>query len=204
MAVTGPFTSSLVSQYEVPWTHWVVDEFLPAGACEDLYRDATSDASYEVLADDEFGLRYAAPSRAELAAWFLSTTFVTFLRELTGGWYRPSSANVQYRRLDVRHPLLPAHVDDWHDVSLVVLLYLTPGWRPAMGGQLSLHSSQDAEPAVRVAPVKNRLVVFEGQGDHWHSVEPVLVGERHSIMVEWLPLDAEDPPPPTGVPDDSG
>ena len=60
------------------------------------------------------------------------------------------------------------------------------------------------EAAVRVAPLENRLVVFEGQGDHWHSVEPVLVGERHSIMFEWLPLGAEDPPAPTGVADDQG
>lgn len=53
-----------------------------------------------------------------------------------------------------------------------VLLYLNRGWAPGAGGELELHSDP-RDPArnqsVAVAPLANRLVIFETNESSWHG-----------------------------------
>ncbi len=54
---------------------------------------------------------------------------------------------------------------------LTAIAYLNPGWKPADGGQLRLH----AEPAVDLAPLFGRLVVF------------LSAKVEHEVLPTWAP-----------------
>jgi hypothetical protein len=64
---------------------------------------------------------------------------------------------------------LVEHTDDIGDRALSFVLYLTPGWEPAWGGELQLDDGAGAY-AHRVEPVFNSLVLFDART--WHRVAP--------------------------------
>ncbi|MGN6113587.1 MAG: 2OG-Fe(II) oxygenase [Luteimonas sp.] len=56
-----------------------------------------------------------------------------------------------------------------------VIVYLNPEWDPAWGGNLSLYADprRDATPAVSVAPLFNRCVMFETSDRSWHGFDRI-------------------------------
>lgn len=88
---------------------------------------------------------------------------------------------------------LNVHLDgDHHTLTgwrrrLSVMLYVNPRWEPSWGGALELWPSEDGVSAVSIAPLFNRLVIFECGDSAFHGVpRPVHcpVGEqRRSLAV---------------------
>ena len=75
---------------------------------------------------------------------------------------------------------LKIHADfDWHHKvqahrRLNALLYLEPSWKPEWGGDLELWSKDMSRKVHSIAPIFNRLVVFEVRDDSNHGQpEPV-------------------------------
>lgn len=65
-----------------------------------------------------------------------------------------------------------------------VLLYLNTGWKDENGGSLELHSDPrdpSANQMAIIAPLANRLVIFETNESSWHGHGPVADSPRRSI-----------------------
>jgi len=98
-----------------------------------------------------------------------------------------------------RGGLLDVHVDgNYHDATglnrrLNALVYLTPGWEPAWGGELCLYDPTGSKCIKRIAPIFNRLVVFDSNDVSFHGLpEPIKfpVGvPRRSIILYYYTKD---------------
>lgn len=100
--------------------------------------------------------------------------------ELLSGMALTGSDDVGAHRLVAGDYLRP-HSDDNRNRALAIVLYLTPGWQSAWGGELSVLDS-DGELG-RIEPAFNRLVAFDVHGTT-HAVAPVGAGAgaaRHTI-----------------------
>jgi Rps23 Pro-64 3,4-dihydroxylase Tpa1-like proline 4-hydroxylase len=76
----------------------------------------------------------------------------------------------------VRGDFLKVHADfNWHHKLLAhrrmnALLYLNEGWDESWGGHLELWNKEMTKPEVSIAPIMNRLVVFNTTEDSNHGV----------------------------------
>lgn len=76
--------------------------------------------------------------------------------------------------------LLDVHVDgNYHDASglnrrMNALLYLTPDWQPEWGGEFGIYDETGNKCVKKLAPLFNRLVVFDTHDKSWHGLpDPV-------------------------------
>lgn len=89
--------------------------------------------------------------------------------------------------------LLDVHVDgNYHDSTglnrrLNALLYLNPDWQPGWGGEFGLYDETGTDCVKRVAPLFNRLVIFDTHDLSFHGLpEPINFPEgepRRSIIL---------------------
>lgn len=175
-----------------PWKHFVFNDFLPAN---DLVRIQQSLKNHRdgflIEDDDELEINYKFLPDLSLAKYFLSADFRDFLEKTTGLslTLNPTSL-VQLRMMTPQSPYFPSHVDSQDVKSLVCLLYLSPDWTPANGGELVLHAQKDSDPlgpySKVIEPLANRLVLFCSEDHHWHSVNKVQDWIRYSIIMEWF------------------
>lgn len=64
------------------------------------------------------------------------------------------------------------------------LVYLNEGWRESDGGHLELRRSpEDEEPAVRILPTSNTMVLFETSETSWHGHPEPLPGPRPRLSI---------------------
>jgi Rps23 Pro-64 3,4-dihydroxylase Tpa1-like proline 4-hydroxylase len=178
-----------------PFPHIVIDDFLTPEVLTELVRDFPGP-------EDHAWLRYRAPAekdklqstselqmphsiRAMIGA-FNSATFVRFLEKLTGIEGIVSDPHLygggMHQTLPGGH--LKVHVDyNYHakwklDRRLNVLLYLNEDWHEEWNGHLELWEGDRKHLgtlAKKIAPVANRLVIFNTNEISWHGVpEPLL------------------------------
>jgi hypothetical protein len=167
-----------------PFRHWVVNNFLDYAWAKELsetFPKATQDW-YEYKnplekkrATDKFGLI----PHAHLTTLALMNTQwgISFLERLTGidglipdPWFRGGGLHQIERggKLDV-------HVDfNFHqklklDRRLNALLYLNENWEESWGGNLELWATDMSKCVVKIAPIFNRLVVFETTDFSFHG-----------------------------------
>jgi len=76
--------------------------------------------------------------------------------------------------------LLDVHVDgNYHDASglnrrMNALLYFNPDWQPEWGGEFGIYDETGSKCIKKVAPLFNRLVVFDTHDKSWHGLpDPV-------------------------------
>lgn len=61
------------------------------------------------------------------------------------------------------------HAETGLERRVNLILYLTEDWQPAWGGDLELWDRDRLECQARIAPLFNRLVIFECGPTHWHG-----------------------------------
>lgn len=174
-----------------PWLHYVVDGFFDASCFPEIQRQIIdSEQDFSILPDDEHELQFKLLSNIKLARAFYSLQFYNFISSFSDDELSLNEKSlVQLRYADGNTPAFPRHVDTpTLGRSLVVIVYISPGWLPRHGGRLCLHKAEDSTPETDryVDPLENRLVAFFTDAKNWHSVEKVTDWARYSIMSEWL------------------
>lgn len=189
--------------------HLIRDGFLPpdwAEACAAALPAAT-DAGWHLYAsplEQKRSMRCDGrrfePPLAELIATLTSPGFIAELSDLT----RLTLAPVALAELHATEPggFLLIHCDaNLHPHSalekrLTALLYLSPGWRPAYGGQLEFWSEDMEHCLHRLQTPFNRLVLFAAGEKAFHGHPAALTAPagycRYALGVSYY-----GPAPPT-------
>jgi hypothetical protein len=142
---------------------------------------------------------------------FGSAEFISFVEEITqirGLIFDPSYYGGGIH-CSVAGQELDPHLDfNLHPIEekllrrVNVLLYLNPGWDPERGGDLELYADpRDSDPGrmKRIAPLANRLVIFETNERSWHGHDRIKTlasdAPRRSVAVYYY-TDVRDLPSP--------
>lgn len=172
-----------------PFPHVVVDDFLPKETIRFLVDDfPVPDERWQHF-DDPNQLKFALrdeEAMPESIRWvvqqFNAQVFIEFLEALSGikGLIPDPHLGGGGLHQIPRGGTLNVHVDFNQsqklkaDRRLNVLLYLNEDWDESFGGHLELWDRQKTGPVVRVAPVANRLVVFQTSSISYHGHPDVL------------------------------
>ncbi len=180
-----------------PFPHIVIDDFLPAEVLDTVLAEFPSPKSgswekYNDAMQKKYGSRdeeALGPTTRMVLHELNSGAFLAFLEELTGikglipdPWFEGGGLHQI-----VRGGLLKVHVDfNKHtltrlDRRINALLYLNRDWDESYGGHLELWDQDMREAVKKVAPVFNRLVVFNTTdfANHGHP-EPLTCPEDRS------------------------
>lgn len=164
-----------------PWRHLVIDDLLSADFLSSALQSMPV-REFENVSGDPFGVSFQALGSMDLARVFMGPEFRHLVSSVTGTtWRFDRTSWIQLRRMGPDSVPLPRHTDRLPGRQAVALFYLNPDWSTDAGGELCLHSSKTGPDELRLSPVMNRLVFFESTDETWHSVRPVLRGERLNI-----------------------
>lgn len=217
-------TAKVGSEYFTePYKHIVIDNFLPvdlAESCRAAFPEPES-ASWERTndADIEVKLRTKWKSEFEIPDGILpsirilnSSLFLSAMAEridipklipdpyFTGGG------------LNITMPggLLDVHVDgNYHDATglnrrLNAIVYLNPNWQAGWGGEFGIYDSTGETCVKKVAPVFNRLVIFDSHDFSFHGLPSPLSfpeGETRKSLILYYYTFAPRPANQTNVSD---
>lgn len=171
-----------------PFPHVVVDGVFPEAVLTALVdefpepsdavwaRSAVPDIQVK-LRSDWRSERDIAPVTRHVVHYLNSGEFMTWLSSVSGVDHLISDPYFTGGGLNCVLPggVLDVHVDgNWHDAMAVhrrlnAILFLNRDWRPEWGGDLELWDEALSGPVTTIAPVYNRLVVFETHDRTYHG-----------------------------------
>jgi len=195
-----------VSFFEEPYKHLVIDDFFPhemALICLENFPDL-NDACWEHANDADIEIKYRTTWKSEFdipkgiveavrilnSAPFLKAMSERFKIDkivpdpyFTGGGLNVTKTG----------GLLDVHVDgNYHDATglnrrLNALVYLNPNWKPGWGGEFGVYDEKGEDCIKEVAPLFNRLVIFDSHDKSYHGLPAPLKfpegEERRSILL---------------------
>jgi len=173
-----------------PFPHVVLDDFLPTGLAEQCAAEFPGpEAGWDFYADGGNTKKFATSDEAlmgpltrQLVAAFNSRPMIEFLEELTGITGLVTDPQLLGGGLHQLNPggFLNVHADfNVHphlklDRRINVLLYVNPNWQEEWAGHLELWNEDMSVCAQRIAPVANRVVIFNTTSTAFHgNPEPV-------------------------------
>ncbi len=178
-----------ISFFEEPFKHAVIDDFFPEEFAKNLLEkfpdvsssiwEKTNDADIEVKFITMWKSEFDIPDGIVEAVRILnSSLFLNSMSKLFGiekimpdPYFSGGGLNVT-----VSGGLLDVHVDgNYHDASglnrrLNVILYLNPEWKEGWGGEFGLYDSTGDNLVKKVAPLNNRLVIFDTNDYSYHGL----------------------------------
>ena len=185
-----------------PFPHIVIDEFLPARTLETALKEYPTPSQImdwrQIEAKDAKGriaqslkLGYNNEQKMpsvlrDLIYTMNSGAFIRYLEHLTG---IPNLLPDPHLVGGGLHQYLPGSILRVHadfsklrgsllDRRLNLLLYLNQEWHPEWGGDLELWDSDMQQCRQKIAPVRNRCVVFSTTGTSYHGMpEPLTCPE---------------------------
>ena len=180
-----------------PFPHVVIDDFLPAEVLDRVLEEFPSKddpvwARYKNPAEKKLGNNTEAlmgPLARHLLAQFNSAPLCEFLERLTGieGIISDPYFWGGGQHQIVRGGFLKMHSDfNWHaklklDRRINLLLYLNKDWPEAFGGYLELWDKEMKACVQKIAPLFNRIVVFNTTSTSYHGhPEPLTCPEDRS------------------------
>lgn len=175
--------------FEKPYKHLVIDNFFDpdlAELCLQSFPDL-SDAGWEHANDADIEIKYRTTWKSEfdIPDGIIDTIRVMnssyFLQAMGYRFDIPKLMPDPYFTgggLNVTKPggLLDVHVDgNYHDASglnrrLNALLYLNPNWKPGWGGEFGIYDENGDVCIKQVAPIFNRLVIFDTHDKSFHGL----------------------------------
>ena len=209
--------------FDEPYKHIVIDEFLDtelADCClqsfptlEDACWEHVNDADIEVKLRTTWKSEFDIPETIVDAVRILNSAPV--LKAMGDRLNIPKLVPDPYFTgggLNVTLPggLLDVHVDgNYHDATglnrrINALVYLNPEWHPEWGGEFGIYVPPGQDCVKRVAPLFNRLVIFDSHDFSFHGLpEPLAFppgAARKSIILYYYTA-AHRPPQQMAVND---
>jgi Rps23 Pro-64 3,4-dihydroxylase Tpa1-like proline 4-hydroxylase len=178
-----------ISFFEEPFKHVVIDNFFPADLADLCYSsfpdlasniwDHSNDPEIEVKYRTKWQSEFDIPEGLSPAVRIMnSSVFLKAMAERLGipklipdPYYSGGGLNVT-----VRGGLLDVHVDgNYHDATglnrrINAIVYLNPGWQEGWGGEFGLYDQNGEECIKALAPLFNRLVVFDTHDYSFHGL----------------------------------
>ena len=179
--------------FNEPYKHLVIDNFLDNSlikACLDNFPDA-SDECWELANDEDIEIKQRTKWQSEFdIPEGISDTIrllngADFLKAVSKLFDIPKLVPDPYFTgggLNVTNKggLLDIHVDgNYHDATglnrrMNALLYLNTDWLPSWGGEFGIYDVTGTTCIKKIAPLNNRLVVFDSHDKSWHGLpDPV-------------------------------
>ena len=204
--VSGTFSNE-------PFKHIYVDNFFPKDfamklleafpiECDSSWEEA-NDPDIEVKLRSKWESEFDVPENILPAIRILNSAI--FLKALSSIMDIPKIIPDPYftgggLNLTRKGGLLDVHVDgNYHDATglnrrLNAILYLNPDWDDSWGGEFGLYDSSGENLLKKVAPIFNRLVVFDSHDKSYHGLpDPVNFPKdkpRRSIILYYYTKDS--------------
>jgi len=176
-----------------PYKHLVLDNFLDEGLAQECLSNFPdiSDQGWEFANDKEIEIKYRTTWKSEFD---IPEGIVDAVRILNGAnCLNAISSLFEIHKLmpdpyfsggglniTRKGGLLDVHVDgNYHDASglnrrMNALLYFNPDWQPEWGAEFGIFDETGSKCIKKVAPLFNRLVVFDTHDKSWHGLpDPV-------------------------------
>jgi hypothetical protein len=192
--------------FDEPYKHVVVDDFFDerlAADCLARFPDL-NDPSWEHANDADIEVKYRTTWQSEFdipdgiveAVRILNSAEVLramaqrmgIAKVVADPYFTGGGLNVT-----TRGGLLDVHVDgNYHDATglnrrMNALVYLNPGWKPEWGGEFGVYDKTGKTCLKKVAPLYNRLVIFDSHDFSYHGLpDPVAFPQdspRRSILL---------------------
>jgi hypothetical protein len=201
-----------IQYFNEPFRHIVIDDFFDsklANACLEYFPEL-NDPSWEHANDTDIEVKFRTTWRSEFdipegiinaIRIMNSALFLTALGERIGipkiipdPYFTGGGLNVT-----TTGGLLDVHVDgNYHDATglnrrINAILYLNPDWQLGWGGEFGLYDAQGDVCLKRVAPLFNRLVLFDSHDASFHGLPTPLAfppsKTRKSIILYYYTKD---------------
>jgi len=193
-----PLTDSRgVAFFSEPFPHFECPEFLDAATADMLLAWLEARQWRSVGLDGYDGYCDApltASNLPQALSGLVAPDFHTQLRQLMAQFFAIDSSG--YVRATAHRILTGGALSPHTDVSQIrfthrLLVQLTRGWKPESGGLLCLHAgnqhpSQES-PRKTVSPIHRSGFAFEVSPRSFHSVTPVLHGQRYTLSYTFYP-----------------
>lgn len=205
--------------FDYPYKHLVIDHFFSDGladACLKNFPDI-ADPSWEHANDADIEIKYRTTWKSEFdipdgiidavrimnCSYFLSAMGERFgiPKIIPDAYFTGGGLNVTRTG-----GLLDVHVDgNYHDATglnrrLNAIVYLNPNWQPGWGGEFGIYDENGEICLKEVAPLFNRLVIFDSHDKSFHGLPaPLNFPEdelRRSILLYYY---TKDPRPDTQI-----
>jgi Rps23 Pro-64 3,4-dihydroxylase Tpa1-like proline 4-hydroxylase len=178
-----------INYFEEPFKHVVVDNIFPAEFAQMLLNNFpnTDDPTWERTNDEDIEIKLRTMWKSEFdipegiidAVRILnSSLFLKAMSNLFGieklmpdPYFSGGGLNVT-----VSGGLLDVHVDgNYHDASglnrrINAIVYLNPNWQEGWGGEFGLYDSTGDNLIKKVAPIFNRIVIFDTNDYSFHGL----------------------------------
>ncbi len=200
---------------EKPFKHMVIDNFFPielAKKCFDAF-PSTENKTWDFTNDSDIEIKYRTTWESEFdipdnivdAVRIMNSS--NFLKAMAAVFDIPKIIPDPYFTgggLNITKPngLLDVHVDgNYHDATglnrrLNAILYLNPNWQEGWGGEFGLYDENGDKCVKQVAPLFNRLVIFDSHDKSFHGLPNPLQfpeGEERKSIILYYYTKAERP-----------
>ena len=178
-----------VCYFDAPFKHIVIDDCFDsdlAAACLSSFPDI-HDESWEHANDLDIEIKYRTTWKSEFD---IPENVVDVVRIMNSAMFlQAMSSRLGIEKLipdpyftggglnvTARSGLLDVHVDgNYHDATglnrrVNALLYLNPNWKPEWGGEFGIYDSDGQNCVKKVAPLFNRLVIFDSHDHSFHGL----------------------------------
>lgn len=178
-----------VEFFEEPFKHAVIDNFFPVDFAKNLLTnfpavdspiwERSNDADIEIKLRTKWESEFDTPDGIVDAVRILNSSLIlNAMSSLIGidklmpdPYFSGGGLNVT-----VSGGLLDVHIDgNYHDASglnrrINAIIYLNPGWKEGWGGEFGLYDSTGDNLIKKVAPIYNRLVIFDTNDYSYHGL----------------------------------
>ena len=189
-----------------PYKHLVIDDFFDQGLINRCIKNfpKTRDKSWEFTNDRDIEIKYRSKWCSEFD---IPEGIIDIVRILNGAEFLRTISEIFNIKKIIPDPyftggglnltkkggLLDIHIDgNYHDATglnrrLNVLLFLNKKWIPNWGGEFGMYDSRGKKCLKKIAPIYNRLLVFDTHDKSWHGLpDPINFPEnnpRKSIIL---------------------
>ena len=198
---TAKIVSSESHYSDTPFKNLYVDNFFTPEFADALlnsfpeldnsdFWDSSNDPEIEVKMRSKWQSEFDIPDNIVDAVRVLNSSL--FLKAVSEKFGIPKLMPDPYfsgggLNVTVSGGLLDVHVDgNYHDASglnrrINAILYLNPGWQEGWGGEFGLYNETGDKLIKKIAPIHNRLVIFDTNDKSFHGLpDPLNFPEGHA------------------------